>query len=618
VLGVGCWQRKANESQTSRLRHDGECGILFGDLGSQSTVGVCRCIHTNSRTQTSWNTTYKLPVESLELTASKKIPSQIDFIMSKKSFGLDEMAALAGGAVEEMAAFRPSAPATFNTQKSTAKNAQPDLSTMSAAETAAMLQRKSSAKNQAQGIGRYRTTRQLAHHALAQEISEEFQGKHQRQNQILERVIDEQDEEEFVAQSSTTVRRQKVAPEIVSSSRFNNEVSQRGRTRRAPVRDSSSSSDSSDESHSRRRRGRNRKQTNGVDDDSNSSSSSDEEADRRRERLRAAGRKREEPRLVTLRPAATFEDIDPIKESIPSKSEEPRLPTIRDDPQQASPSKRIAKPETSTSESSSSSDDSNSDDSSDSSSSSSSSDEEDGFMAKPLFVPKHKRNLVQDEEKKWEEEERRMEMEKKMTEKRKQESRTMVAKTVAAVQEKSLAEEDMEDEGIGATNGPPNDDDDIDIEQARDAWEIRELRRLLDAVDEMKQQEKQQLERERRRQMTDEEVLEYDKKVGRYQAPGSNRQPGTSQPGSFLQRYYHRGAFYMDKEEFDEKDVRHRAAEYARAATGGDKIDKSALPKVMQVKGFGLARQNTKYQGLAKEDTTDKRQDLLPIVHKNR
>jgi hypothetical protein len=64
--------------------------------------------------------------------------------------------------------------------------------------------------------------------------------------------------------------------------------------------------------------------------------------------------------------------------------------------------------------------------------------------------------------------------------------------------------------------------------------------------------------------------------------------------------------------------VRHKAKEYERAATGEDKIDKSKLPEIMQVKGFGLARMGTKYKGLSKEDTTDKRNETLPIVKKNK
>ena len=351
---------------------------------------------------------------------------------------------------------------------------------------------------------------------------------------------------------------------------------------------------------------------NGGEQDS--SSSDDDEADRRRERLRA-GRQRHEPRVVTMRPAATFESIEPSNMPQASTIAAKLITSQDNDNDGASQNNKPAgMPKSSSSENNSESDEDTSS-SSDDSSSEESSDEEEDTMAKPLFVPKHKRSLVQDEEKKWEEEERKAEMEKIIATKRKLESRTLVAKTVAAVQEKSLMEDDMEDEGTGASNAPPNDDDEIDTEQARDAWEVRELQRLLEVMDEMKRLEKEQLERDQRRNMTDQEVLEYDKKVGRYQAPGSNRQGLVVESGGvFMQRYYHRGAFYMDKEEFDEDDVRHRAAEYARAATGEDKIDKKALPKVMQVKGFGFARQNAKYKGLAKEDTTDKQQDLLPIV----
>lgn len=530
--------------------------------------------------------------------------------MSNKTFGMDEMAALAGGAVEEMAAFRPAASGPSRTKKKL-PNEQPDISTMSAAETAALLQEKNTSKLVGQQLGRHRTTRVLAHHALAEELSQEFPVAQRQEERKLRKASrptsdeseDDETDEVFINESREATRRRKAAPQIIA--KRSNEESRR--QRRRPLADDSSfsSNDSVDSrKQSRRRRGGRR-----DGNDSSSSSSSDEEADQRRERLRAS-RKRQDPEVVLpMAPPA------PSKESINSKLEESSrpIPTVASQEEkttQAPPTKKpLRKPDSS---SSSDSDGSSSSGSGSSSSDDSSDEDDEPMIAKPLFVPKHKRNLVREEEKKWEDEERRLEKEKQLAEKRKMESRTMVAKTVAAVQEESLLDE-MEDEGAGALNAPPNDDDEIEPEQAQDAWEVRELRRLLDAMDEMKKREKERVELERRRQMTDEEVLEYDKKVGRYQAPGSNRQ---AQTGKFMQRFYHRGAFYMDKDEFDKDDVRHKAEEYARAATGEDKIDKSALPEVMQVKGFGLARQNTKYKGLAKEDTSDRRQDLLPLVHK--
>jgi microfibrillar-associated protein 1 len=49
-----------------------------------------------------------------------------------------------------------------------------------------------------------------------------------------------------------------------------------------------------------------------------------------------------------------------------------------------------------------------------------------------------------------------------------------------------------------------------------------------------------------------------------------------------MQKYYHKGAFYMDDESIREaSDVRKREAD---APTGEDKFNKEALPKVMQVR----------------------------------
>jgi len=65
----------------------------------------------------------------------------------------------------------------------------------------------------------------------------------------------------------------------------------------------------------------------------------------------------------------------------------------------------------------------------------------------------------------------------------------------------------------------------------------------------------------------------------------------------FLQKYYHRGVFYLDKQ--DEVLTR----DYSEP-TLEDHFDKTILPKVMQVKNFGRSGR-TKYTHLVDQDTTN-------------
>ena len=72
----------------------------------------------------------------------------------------------------------------------------------------------------------------------------------------------------------------------------------------------------------------------------------------------------------------------------------------------------------------------------------------------------------------------------------------------------------------------------------------------------------------------------------------------------FLQKYYHKGAFYMDSTSLskDAHDVRKKKYD---EVTGEDNFNFKLLPKVLQVKNFGK-RGRSKYTHLLDQDTTIK------------
>ncbi|CAH8575363.1 unnamed protein product [Dicrocoelium dendriticum] len=123
-------------------------------------------------------------------------------------------------------------------------------------------------------------------------------------------------------------------------------------------------------------------------------------------------------------------------------------------------------------------------------------------------------------------------------------------------------------------------------------WKVRELRRIRRDREAREAQIQEKNEIERIRQMTEEqrreEFLRNPKKVTNQAVKGRYK---------FLQKYYHRGAFFVTSVEAPvfQQDFAQPTLE--------DHFDKTKLPAVMQVKNFGRAGR-TKYTHLVDQDTT--------------
>ena len=149
----------------------------------------------------------------------------------------------------------------------------------------------------------------------------------------------------------------------------------------------------------------------------------------------------------------------------------------------------------------------------------------------------------------------------------------------------NLVEKEEEDLQVDDTDG-------IDEQEELELWKLRELERLKRDREAKEKRIQEQIDIERRRKMTDAEVEEENERLG--------KKDEDKQAYRFLQKYYHKGAFFVD----DEKVGAALENTDAAAPTLEDKFDKSVLPEVMQVKNFGL-RGRTKYTHLTDQDTTE-------------
>nr|PVC54661.1 microfibrillar-associated protein [Theileria orientalis] len=204
-------------------------------------------------------------------------------------------------------------------------------------------------------------------------------------------------------------------------------------------------------------------------------------------------------------------------------------------------------------------------------------------LSKPIFVPKGSRTTESEKEQLRKEEMLRKQNEKKRLQERKRDTKEMIIKKVQELEdEQEEEEEDLID-----------DTDNLD-EKEYELWKIRELKRILRDKEEREKFKKLEEEVKLRRTMTDEErALDNEKADKVVVEKGKLR---------FLQKYYHRGAFFMDKLQDKSEPL------YARdfnAPTADDLVDKSMLPKPMQVRrGLYGKHGQVKHTHLKDVDTT--------------
>ncbi|KAG6609759.1 Microfibrillar-associated protein 1 [Phytophthora cinnamomi] len=329
-----------------------------------------------------------------------------------------------------------------------------------------------------------------------------------------------------------------------------------GRRERAPSSSSEDEKGSSDEDVAK------------ALQDSSSEEEDDSDIDRRRRMLRNKAKAREAEKEEEAKPA-----------SIEKKSvRQPVVPQIVKRGG-ATPAAKAGRAESSSSSGSSSSEYETDTDES----------EPGEELMKPVFVPKKARGTVKRQEEMDAEEERRQKREQEKMEARKTESRRLVAEEIRR-------EQDGADKDDSTDVEMPDDTDGLDPAQEYRDWELREMRRIKRDRDRKEQRRKEEEETLRRRSMTAEERAAEDAKL-------KKNEPKEKKKLKFMQKYYHKGAFYVDDDSIRSKDdVRKRDAD---GATLEDKFNKEMLPAVMQVKNFGRAGR-TKYTHLADQDTSSR------------
>jgi microfibrillar-associated protein 1 len=264
--------------------------------------------------------------------------------------------------------------------------------------------------------------------------------------------------------------------------------------------------------------------------------------------------------------------------------------------------------------------------------------EDDKKLLKPLFISRQYRETLRQQE----EEEKLQEIKQQqlllLREERKHQTRVLLAESIKKQNDldamRDITDNDSDagmpddvdyddDRGGGGTRDGEEDEEDERGDEYR-AWKIREMYRIKRETEQREEMIREAKDIERRRGMTDEERYQEDLRAGRFEEKEKKK-------WKFLQKYYHKGVFYMDDNSVQKKTIQ---SQYSSSSTSSssvmgvdgevkpdarlrdydeptleDKFNKESLPTILQVKKFGL-RGRTKYTHLVDQDTTDFMQPL--------
>lgn len=220
----------------------------------------------------------------------------------------------------------------------------------------------------------------------------------------------------------------------------------------------------------------------------------------------------------------------------------------------------------------------------------SSEEEDERVLFKPVFIPKNARKTLNNENKDDDSSKEILEVTAQLKvddPEKKAQAQNLVVQYLAQDNKLDFADDELLYNEINI-----NDEDDVNPEEEIEAWKLRELLRIKRHLTEERQKRIELLEMEKLRKMDEEERNQYyQQKIERQKAEKEEKPKY-----QFLQKYYHKGAFFMDREE----QVYQR--DY-NEPTQSEKYDKLSLPSVMQVRDFGK-KSRSKWTHLSAEDST--------------